>query len=198
VCVPVTVCEECDDPIDMACLEQASPAMNEKTTLIDCTLYVNTANAATPTLCPQTGLTTTISLHGFIGDGWSCAAVPGLIPEIGNTTMPVQVTPLAGTADQLAFACPQAITQGLDVELRGPSDQVLDPTMQTTGALVFSVRDANNTASVHALALPLIAHFVPMPDGTCPQDPTMTCSVVPGTVNGGDPYMDEMWHCAGN
>jgi hypothetical protein len=198
VCVPVTVCEECDDPIDMACLEQASPAMNEKTTLIDCTLYVNTANAATPTLCPQTGLTTTISLHGFIGDGWSCAAVPGFIPEIGNTTMPVQVTPLAGTADQLAFACPQAITQGLDVELRGPSDQVLDPTMQTTGALVFSVRDANNTASVHALALPLIAHFVSMPDGTCPQDPTMTCSVVPGTVNGGDPYMDEMWHCAGN
>jgi hypothetical protein len=26
----------------------------------------------------------------------------------------------------------------------------------------------------------------------------MTCSVVPGTINGGDPYMDEMWHCAGS
>jgi hypothetical protein len=199
VCVPVTVCEECDDPIDMACLEAASPATNEKTTLIDCTIYVNTTITASPTLCPQTGSVSTISLHGFIGDGWSCAAVPGFIPELGNTTMPVQATPLAGTSDSLGFTCPPNGLQGIDVELRGLSDEVVDPTMPTTGALVFTLHDANTAVSVHTLALPFIAHFVSTPDGTCPTtEPMMTCSVVPGTINGGDPYMDEMWHCAGS
>lgn len=198
VCVPVTVCEECDDPIDMACLEQASPAMNEKTTLIDCTIYVNTTVASAPTLCPQTGASTTLSLHGFIGPGLSCAAVPGFLPQLGNTTTPVPNTPLAGTTDSLAFSCPQTDTQGIDVALRGPSDEVLDPMMPTNGALVFSVRDSNTAVAVHTLALQFVAHFVATPDGTCPPEPTMTCSVVPGTVNGGDPYMDEMWHCAGN
>jgi hypothetical protein len=199
LCVPITVCEECDDPIDMACLDKVSPAMNDKTPLINCTIYVDTVTAAGPTLCGGTDTTATISLHGFIGDGWSCALVPGFIPELGGTTMPVQATPLAGTANTLAFSCPQPGSQGVDVALRGPADAVNDMTMKTSGALVFTVHDTNSAAKVHSLALPFVAHFAATPEGTCPTlEPTMTCSVIPGTVNGGDPYMDEMWHCAGN
>jgi hypothetical protein len=113
--------------------------------------------------------------------------------------MPVQATPLAGTANTLAFSCPQPGSQGVDVALRGPADAVNDMTMKTSGALVFTVHDTNSAAKVHSLALPFVAHFAATPEGTCPTlEPTMTCSVIPGTVNGGDPYMDEMWHCAGN
>jgi hypothetical protein len=198
MCVPVTICEQCDDPIDMACLDEASPAMNEKTTYIDCTIYINTSIATGATLCPATGSTSTVSLHGFIGDGWSCAAVPGFIQELGNAAAPMQTTPLAGTTDSLAFMCPQPGSQGIDVALVGVSDEITDPMMPTTGGLLFSLHDGNTTAPLHTLGLPFVAHFVAMPDGNCPADPTMTCSVVPGTVNGGDPYMDEMWHCAGS